>query len=166
MSTDLQTPALGNEPDLLPTPKKRKGPIAKTFIALSLLLGLAILACAVTVGVTVANGGPQALLTMAAGMPIPDSAREPAFNQAVKTGGGDYTAGKSESAVVAEARAFCTRLDSGESISDVITSSSKGVSDLQGFGTVMGTGIVMFCPSHAGEMKTYLASIGQGDKAP
>jgi hypothetical protein len=102
---------------------------------------------------------------MAAGLPIPDAAREPAFNQAV-TAGGEYTAGKSESAVLAAARAVCKRLDSGESMADVVTSPSAGVRDLQGFGTVMGTGIVMFCPSHAAEMKAYLTTIGQGNKAP
>ncbi|HEY8754191.1 MAG TPA: hypothetical protein VIM40_11160 [Arthrobacter sp.] len=37
---------------------------------------------------------------------------------------------------------------------------------LHGFRTVMGTGIVMFCPSHASEMKSCLAAIGQGHKAP
>jgi hypothetical protein len=57
-------------------------------------------------------------------------------------------------------------MDLGESMMDVATSASTGVTDLQGFGTVMGAGIVMFCPNHEPEMRQYLASIGQGEQAP
>jgi hypothetical protein len=164
MTIEVQAPDLTDQQAV---PVRRKKRLARKIILGVVLLIVAVMAAAgVTVGVTYANGGPQALMSMAAGLPIPDAAREPAFTQAVKAGGGQYTAGKSESDLVAEARALCKRLDSGESIKDVATSASTGVTDLQGFGTVMGTGIVMFCPSHAAEMKQYLAAIGQGDKAP
>lgn len=146
--------------------KKKKSLAAKIALTVGLLIVAVLVAAGVTVGVTYANGGPQALLSMAGNLPIPDSAREPAFTQAVKSAGGEYTAGRPESDVVAEARALCARLDSGESIQDVATSASTGVNDLQGFGTVMGTGIVMFCPSHTDEMKQFLTAIGQADKAP
>lgn len=147
-------------------PKKKMGTVKKVILIIVALIVAAIAALGIAVGVTYANGGPQALMGLAAGLPIPDAAREPAFTQAIKVGGGSYTAGKPESAVIAEARALCQRLDSGESMKDVALSASKGVNDLQGFGTVMGTGIVMFCPNHEPEMKQYLAAIGQGDKAP
>lgn len=146
--------------------KKKKSLAAKIAIIVGLLVLTAVAAAGITVGVMYANGGPQALLSAAAKLPIPDSAREPAFTQAVKTGGGEYTAGRTESDVISEARALCARLDSGESIQDVATSASTGVSDLKGFGTVMGTGIVMFCPSHTDEMKQFLTQIGQADQAP
>jgi hypothetical protein len=164
MTTEVQAPDLTDE--LPPTARRKKGRARKIILGVVLLIVAAIAAAGVTVGVTYANGGTQALMSVAAGLPIPDAAREPAFTQAVKAGGGQYAAGKSESDVVAEARALCKRLDSGESIKDVAVSASTGVTDLQGFGTVMGTGIVMFCPSHTAEMNQYLAAIGQGNKAP
>jgi hypothetical protein len=55
---------------------------------------------------------------------------------------------------------------SGESIRNVATSASTGVNDLKGFGTVMGAGIVTFCPSQTEEMKQFLTAIGQVDQAP
>lgn len=162
MTAGLQSPEL-YEPDTV-LPKKRMGPVAKTLIVASILLGLSLVAGAVTIGATYAKGGPQALLSLAAGIPIPDSVRESAFNKVVKEAGGEYAAGKSESAIAAEARALCKRLDAGESIGDVATSASTGVGDLQGFGAVMGTGIIMFCPAHEPALQTYLTSIGQVDR--
>ncbi|QOD05871.1 DUF732 domain-containing protein [Pseudarthrobacter sp. BIM B-2242] len=146
--------------------KKKKSLVAKIALTVGLLVVALLAAGGITVGVIYANGGPEALLSAASKMPIPDSAREPAFNQAVKSAGGEYTAGRPESEVVAEARALCARLDAGESIQDVAMDASTGVNDLKGFGTVMGTGIVMFCPSHTDEMKQFLTDIGQADQAP
>lgn len=153
-------------PETAAEPRKKMGAARKILLGTGLVLVAALTAGGIAVGVTYANGGPQALLGMAAGLPLPDSAREPAFTQVVKAGGGEYTAGKSESDVIGEARALCQRLDNGESIPDVAASASTGVNDLQGFGTVMGTGIIMFCPAHEPEMRQYLASIGQAAQAP
>jgi hypothetical protein len=41
-----------------------------------------------------------------------------------------------------------------------------GVTDLQGFGTVMGTGIAMFCPSHTDEMKQFLTAEARPTRHP
>jgi hypothetical protein len=153
-------------PDTAEKPRKKMGTARKILLGTGLVLVAALTAGGIAVGVTYANGGPQALLGMAAGLPLPDSAREPAFTQVIKAGGGEYAAGKSDSEVIGEARTLCQRLDGGESIADVATSASTGVSDLQGFGTVMGTGIVMFCPAHEPEMRQYLTAIGQGDQTP
>ncbi|HEX9229894.1 MAG TPA: DUF732 domain-containing protein [Arthrobacter sp.] len=153
-------------PDAADVPRKKMGTARKILLGTGLALVTALAAGGIAVGVTYANGGPQALLGIVADLPLPDSALEPAFTQVVSAAGGEYTAGKSESDVIAEARALCKRLDGGESIPDVAASASTGVNDLQGFGTVMGTGIVMFCPSHEPEMMQYLSSIGQGAQAP
>ena len=59
-------------------------------------------------------GGSEALLSAASNQPIP-TPREPAPNQAVKTAGGDYPAGRTESYVISGARALCACLDAGES---------------------------------------------------
>lgn len=155
-----------DQPDTERPVKKKKSLAAKIALTVGLLVVALLAAGGITVGVIYASGGPQALLSAASKMPIPDSAREPAFNQAVKSAGGEYTAGRPESEVVAEARALCARLDSGESILDVAATASTGVNDLKGFGTVMGTGIVMFCPSHTDEMKQFLTDIGQADQVP
>lgn len=53
-------------------------------------------------GVLYANGGPEALLSAVSNQPTP-TPREPAPNQAVKTAGGDCTAGRKESYVLSEA---------------------------------------------------------------